>query len=114
MSRPAANLLVIKLRDIAAMQRLALPDPVPFVPAHDAERELLALAEQTLRIIRIAEVLSHSGRPVDLDGIQHQVGVLCAKALDLPPGQAGFAKLELRRLVERLDSLITIARENPA
>lgn len=75
------------------------------VQAHDAEQDILALSDQTMRVISIAAALAESARPVDLDGLQDQVGLLCAKALDLPPGQTGFAKLELRRLVDGLDSL---------
>jgi hypothetical protein len=74
-------------------------------PEHDPEQEMLALAEQTLHIINVATALAGSARPVDLDGLQAQVGLLCAKALDLPPGKTGFAKLELRRLVRSLDAL---------
>lgn len=77
---------------------------LPF-PQHDPERDVLALSEQTLRLIRVARTLAESARAINLDGLQQQVGLLCAKALDLPPKQTGFAKLELRRLVQRIDAL---------
>jgi hypothetical protein len=66
---------------------------------------MLALSEQTLRMVRVARALAQSARPIDLNGLQRQVGLLCAKALDLPPGQTGFARLELHRLVQGIDAL---------
>lgn len=74
---------------------------------------MLALSEQTLRMILVAQALADSARPVSLEGLQGQVGLLCAKALDLPPGQTGFAKLELRRLVHGLDALQQTMRNEP-
>lgn len=72
------------------------------------------LSEQTLRLVRIAHALADCARPVDLDGLQGQVGLLCAKALDLPPGRTGFVKLELRRLVDGLDALKDTMRSDLA
>lgn len=82
------------------------------MPGHDPEREVLALSERTLRVILVARALTDSERPVNLDGFEEQVGVLCAKALDLPLGRAGFAKLELRRLVQGLDALKNTMRND--
>ena len=72
---------------------------------HDPAQDLEALSEQTSRIIAIAHAMVTSRRPVDLQGLQDQVGLLCAKALDLPPERTGFAKLELSRLAADLDAL---------
>jgi hypothetical protein len=83
-------------------------------PRHDPERDVLALSERTLRMIRVAHALAQSERTVDLQGLQRQVGLLCAKALDLPPEQAGFARLELHRLVQGIDALEQTMRNQPA
>lgn len=82
--------------------------------AFDAEAEVLALSEQTTRMIAVAQALVGSQRHVDLQGLQDIVGLLCAKALDLPASKTGFLKLELRRLQSELDALNTSMRENAA
>jgi hypothetical protein len=80
-------------------------------PDYDPERELLALSEQTARMLSVAQVLVASNRHLDCEGLQRHVGLLCAKALDLPPGHTGFAKLELKRLAAQLDQLHAAIRE---
>jgi hypothetical protein len=80
----------------------------------DPERELLTLSEQTFRVVAVAQAMVASNRRVDLDGLQHQVGLLCAKALDLPPARTGLARMELRRLATGLDALHTAMRGDPA
>ena len=75
---------------------------------------MLALSANTLHVINVASALAASERPVDLEGLQGQVGLLCAKALDLPLGQTGFAKIELRRLVQGLDALKDKMRSDSA
>jgi hypothetical protein len=80
----------------------------------DPEVEVLALSEQTTRMIAVAKALVLSQRHVDVQGLQNHIGLLCAKALDLPMSKTGFLKLELRRLVSELDSLNASMRENAA
>lgn len=75
---------------------------------------MLALSEQIFRMVAVAQAMVASNRRVDLDGLQHQVGVVCAKALDLPPARAGLARLELQRLVAGLDALHAAMRGDPA
>lgn len=88
-----------------------LPD-TPTPPTFDPEAEVLALSAQTARLIAVSQALVSARRHVDLDGLQAQVGLLCAKALDLPPAQTGFLKLELQQLVRLTDGLMTSLREN--
>lgn len=109
----AANEAVTFLADTSAMSvaTLALSGPDA---AHDDQRDIAALSAQAASVIAVARTLVESERAVDLQGLQQHVGVLCAKALDLPPGQAGFAKLELRRLVTGLDALERAMRDDPA
>ena len=83
-------------------------------PGFDLEREVLLLAEQSSRMVGVAQALAQSFRRVDVDGLQQQIGFLCAKSLDLPPGQTGFARIELQRLATRLDDLHTALRAMPA
>ena len=91
--------------------------PLPF-PAperdFDPEAEVLALSEQTARMIGVAKALVMSQRHVDVQGLQNHIGLLCAKALDLPRSKTGFLKLELTRLVSELDALTASMRKNAA
>ena len=74
----------------------------------------MALCEQTSRLIAVSHALVTSQRHVDVQGLQNQVGLLCAKALDLPSSKTGFLKLELKRLASGLDALTASMRENAA
>jgi hypothetical protein len=49
---------------------------------------------------------------VDLAGLNRAVGLLCAKALDLEPGQTGAVRVELIRLAAKLDALSLAIRES--
>ena len=51
----------------------------------DAIRAVIAMAEGLARTIHVARVLVENGRTVDLAGLDRGVGLLCAKAFDLPP-----------------------------
>lgn len=89
--------------------------PLSFAtPAFDPAQEILALSAQTMRIVAVAQALLDSDRPVALDGLQNQIGLLCAKALDLPPGQTALARSELRRLASSLDALHADMRSKAA
>jgi hypothetical protein len=84
------------------------------MPSYDAQSQVLALAEQTCRMAAIASAMVTSGRRVDLTGLHNGAGLLCAKALDLPPVEAGLARVELIRLVASLDALAASMREQQA
>ena len=95
--------------------RTGAPPPFPDPKLDfDPEVEVLALSEQTARMIAVAQALVVSQRHVDVQGLQNHVGLLCAKALDLPMSKTGFLKLELRRLASGLDALNASIRENAA
>ncbi len=53
------------------------------VQLHAAE----ALAGSLTNTVRLARAMTEARRAVDLSGLEEQVGLLCAKALDLPPEQ---------------------------
>lgn len=91
----------------------ALPhsEPLSPLPSFDAQAQVFELAEQVSRMLGVATAMVASGRRVDLAGLQQNVGVLCAKSLDLPPGRAGLAKAELVRVAASLDALTEKMRE---
>lgn len=53
----------------------------------------------------IATTLAREGHPIDLDGFAGQIGLLCAKALDLPLEQGLTMRPALLRLREKLETL---------
>ena len=53
----------------------------------------------------IATTLVRDGHLIDLDGFDAQVGLLCAKALDLPTEQGRLMRPDLLRLRGRLETL---------
>ena len=87
--------------------------PVPSSPGsteYDPENEVLLLTAQTARMVAVAQALVTSQRHVDVQGLHDHVGLLCAKALDLPPAKTGFLKLELKQLASALDRLTASLR----
>ena len=46
-----------------------------------------ALAEQLTGMVTRAAALLRAGRHVDLAGLDSEIGLLCAKSLDLPPDE---------------------------
>lgn len=76
----------------------------------DPLQETLALAGQVGRMVALAETMMASGRPVDLAGLDRSVGLLCAKALDLPPKEGRLIRVELTGLAERVKALSAAVR----
>jgi hypothetical protein len=75
----------------------AAPNMVPKAmdtPA-DAVRDF---AEQLTNLVDIARALVDANREVDLAGLDSEIGLLCAKCLDLPPDEG-------RRIRPRLIAL---------
>jgi hypothetical protein len=46
-----------------------------------------ALTEELANVLDVAQSLVTHGRSIDLTGLNDRVGLLCAKALDLPPDE---------------------------
>jgi hypothetical protein len=67
--------------------------------------ELLGFADGVTQTLGIACGLIEAGRYVDLAGLEDQVGLLCAKALDLPPAEGRTMRAELVAVMARLDAL---------
>jgi hypothetical protein len=67
--------------------------------------ELRAFADDVTQTLRVACGLVEAGRYVDLAGLEDQIGLLCAKALDLPPDEGRAIRGELACLLARVDAL---------
>ena len=55
--------------------------------------------------LRVARGLLEGGRRVDLEGLDRVIGVLCARALDLPPDEGRAVRPRLALLLADLDAL---------
>jgi hypothetical protein len=64
-----------------------------------------AMANELTETIVMARALVSSGRRVDLTGFDRQVGLLCAKALDLPPDAGRRLRPDLIVLSGALETL---------
>jgi hypothetical protein len=73
--------------------------PVASSPAETPTAAVRTLAQELIRLVDVARVLVDSDRVVDLAGLDHQVGLLCAKTLDLPPDEG-------RRMRPRMIALL--------
>jgi hypothetical protein len=67
--------------------------------------ELMAFADGVSQTLSVARGLVEAGRCVDLTGLQDQVGLLCAKSLDLPPAEGRAMRGELIVLLARAQAL---------
>ena len=74
-------------------------------PAHDAAAGLASLSKALHDTVNLAAGLAAGGRRVDVAGLDRWVGLLCAKALDLPPAEARAACGLLFSLLNRIDAL---------
>ncbi len=85
--------------------------PVPETPL----AQVLGLAAGLLNTLAVARALAENGRRLDLTGLDGQVGLLCARMLDLEPDEGRIARVELLRLRADLDALAAVlARPPPA
>ena len=79
-------------------------------PLASTSVELCAYADDLARTLGVARGLVDAGRAVDLAGLEDQVGLLCAKALDLPRDEGRVMRGELVALLARLDGLSVALR----
>ena len=75
-----------------------------------AMRAVIAMSEDLARTVCIARALVDHGRTVDLAGLDRGVGLLCAKALDLPPASGRLLRPHLLALLAQADSLTEALR----
>jgi hypothetical protein len=80
----------------------------PFLPSSDAETPIGAvrtLAEDLTGLIGVAQALVEAGRAIDLSGLDSQIGLLCAKTLDLPPDEGRRVRPRLIALSGSVEAL---------
>jgi len=68
-------------------------------------KELRAFTDGVTQTLGVARGLIEAGRHVDLTGLEDQVGLLCAKALDLPPAEGRAIRGDLAVLLKRVEAL---------
>ncbi len=73
--------------------------------AYDAAADVAALSQGVLDTVDMAAGLAMGGRRVDVGGLDRAVGLLCAKALDLPPAEGHAACAGLFALLTQVDAL---------
>ena len=73
--------------------------------SHDAAAAVAALSQGVLATVDMAAGLAMGGRRVDVAGLDRAVGLLCAKALDLPPAEGHAACAGLFALLTQMDAL---------
>jgi hypothetical protein len=72
---------------------------------HDPIAAVRALADELTKTIGLASALAESGRDIDLAGLDHQIGLLCAKSLDLPPDEGRRVRPRLIALSGSVEAL---------
>jgi hypothetical protein len=73
--------------------------------------DLRAFAEGVTQTLDVARGLVEAGRMIDLNGLEDQVGLLCAKALDLQPDDGRAMRNDLVAVLARVDALgVALAR----
>jgi hypothetical protein len=70
-----------------------------------ASQAVIVMSEELGRTICVARVLVEHGRTIDLTGLDRGIGLLCAKALDLPPDAGRKVRSHLIVLLKEADSL---------
>ena len=70
--------------------------------------QVLSLLEYLANELAIARRLVDQGRRIELSGLEDQVGLLCAKPLDLPPAIGRTVRPVLRALRDQVDAVAAI------
>ena len=89
---------------------------MPETETHDPIAAVRALAEELTKTIGLARALAESGRAIDLTGLDREVGLLCAKSLDLPPDEGRRVRPRLIALSGAMEALsrVLAARAAPS
>jgi hypothetical protein len=80
----------------------------PFDAAQDERDRCIAvedMIDSVAAMMRVARALLQNRRQVDLGGLEHDVGRLCAAALDLPFEQGQKIRPRMASLLSELDAL---------
>ncbi|MGH7044705.1 MAG: hypothetical protein ACREFY_21580 [Acetobacteraceae bacterium] len=83
--------------------------PLPETPL----AQVLGLTAGLLDTLGVARALAETGRRLDLAGLDSQIGLLCARMLDLEPDEGRVARVELIRLRADLDALAAVLARPP-
>lgn len=81
--------------------------------AHDAAADVASLSKALHDTVSLAAGLATGGRRVDVTGLDRSVGLLCAKALDLPQVEGHAACALLFSLLNRIDALSVAMQSTP-
>ena len=73
--------------------------------SYDPVAAVRTMADELMQTIEVARALASSGRAIDLTGFDQQVGLLCAKSLDLPPDAGRGLRPRLIALSAALQAL---------
>ena len=76
----------------------------------DALRLVEQQAEGLLKTLRLARAMLDAQRPVELEGLSDHAGLLCAKAMDLPPDLGRMVRARLLLLLAEIDALTGAVR----
>jgi hypothetical protein len=82
--------------------------------SYDPVGAVRAMAKELMQTIDVAGALASSGRVVDLTGLDEQVGLLCAKSLDLPPDEGRRLRPDLIMLSGTLETLSRLLADQVA
>jgi hypothetical protein len=85
-----------------------MSEAAPEVPSPDSEDPMdavRALAGELMKLVGVAVALVEAGRNVDLASLDSQVGLLCAKTLDLPPDDGRRVRPRLIALSGSVEAL---------
>jgi hypothetical protein len=92
-----------------------MPGTASSIPGSDSAAAIdavRALSEELTKIVGVARALVEAGRAIDLTGIDSQVGLLCAKSLDLPPGDGRRIRPRLIALFGSTEALAQVITSN--
>ncbi len=64
-----------------------------------------ALTDELVNVLNVAKSLLEAGHSIDLTGLNDQVGLLCAKSLDLPPDEGRRVRPRLIVLSGSIEAL---------
>jgi len=64
-----------------------------------------AFADELTNVLTVAMSFLEAGRSIDLTGLNDQVGLLCAKSLDLPPDEGRRVRPRLIVLSASIEAL---------
>lgn len=86
--------------------RPGLAEPPPGFPEPEPPcAQVAGLAAALTGTLALARALAETGQRIDLTGLDSQVGLLCARALDLDPEDGRAARVGLIGLRAELDAL---------